>query len=95
VPLHHGVGNAEVMVKLRRDQFIRRNSGRSYCNVHIKQNLSLLMARLLEGKAAAITGGVTGNVHPTTGITHKADMIPQALVEPLFSNMLVKVPVSE
>jgi hypothetical protein len=52
------------------------------------------MARLLEGKAAAITGGVTGNVYPTTEITRKADKIPQALVEPLFWNMLVKVPAS-
>jgi hypothetical protein len=52
------------------------------------------MARLLEGKAAAITGGVTGYVHPTTEITRKANIIPQALVVPLFSNMLVKVPAS-
>jgi hypothetical protein len=53
------------------------------------------MARLLEGKAAAITGGVTGNVQPATEIKHNANNILQASVEPLFSNMLVKVPVSE
>jgi hypothetical protein len=50
------------------------------------------MARLLEGKAAAITGGVTGNAQPTTEITREANKIPQALVELSFSNMLVKVP---
>jgi len=41
---------------------IARNHYFVYLNTQSLSNMS----RLLEGKAAAITGGVTGTVHPTT-----------------------------
>lgn len=65
-PLHHGVYNAEPMAKILK--------GLRWYFENIVGDLKLIlfaMARLLEGKAAAITGGVTGKALPTTQLMCK------------------------